>query len=144
MGDVAQQLALLHLAELRGARLFPTYLYVSNQCKPSGMVFEDKVSDRIFDMYRNLLLLGCKILDHLGYPEDPASSPTEVSSDEYNKVVEFTLGQNNFLPTYDAVDTILQSGQAMSFASVYQVLLGPLHLELESTKLWPIPPPLAY
>merc|ERR1711964_263292 len=104
MGDVAQQLALLHLAELRGARLFPTYLYVSNQCKPSGMVFEDRVSDRIFDMYRNLLVLGCKILDHLGYPEDPSEYPSDVSAETHNTAVEFALTQNNCLPTYDAVD----------------------------------------
>jgi len=142
-------LSLLHLVELRGVRVYPWFVYVPCPSKPEGTSFEDTVPERIFGAYQSVLTFGCKLLDALQYPdpedkdaEVPQPSDKTIAAEALELAKDKEIGQ--ILPKHDTLDTIVASGQVMSYQAFYDVFLGPIHLELESTKLWPVPPPLAY
>lgn len=97
-------------------------------------------------MYNNILKMGCKLLDALGFPEDPedpeapAVSDKEAAEHATNLTKEMAIS----MPTHDAVESVITSGMVMNYQAFHDVFCGPIHLELESTNLWPVSPPLAY
>lgn len=96
-------------------------------------------------MYTGLLTVGCKVLDVLGFPEDPGEeAPAVDSATVEEKLSDVANNNGSLMPTHDLVESIVVSGNVLPYASFYDVFVGPIHLELESSKLWPVPPPLTY
>jgi hypothetical protein len=141
----ASQFHMIHISELRGVRVFPALSYLPYPKKPEGTAFETSVAERIVQLYTGLLTVGCKVLDALGFPEDPAEEVPAVEeahvADQFASVAK---DNGALMPTHDLVESIVVSGNVLPYSSFYDVFVGPIHLELESSKLWPVPPPLTY
>merc|ERR1712078_810877 len=71
---------MIHISELRGVRVFPALVYLAYPKKPEGTAFETSVAERIVQLYTGLLTVGCKVLDALGFPEDPLEEAPSVDS----------------------------------------------------------------
>jgi hypothetical protein len=141
----ASQYHMIHISELRGVRVFPALSYLAFPKKPEGTSFETSVAERIVQLYTGLLTVGCKVLDVLGFPEDPGEeAPAVDSATVEEKLSDVANNNGSLMPTHDLVESIVVSGNVLPYASFYDVFVGPIHLELESSKLWPVPPPLTY
>jgi hypothetical protein len=142
---VASHFNLLHISELRGVRVFPELPYLPFAKKPEGTMFENSVPQRVVDVYTGLLTYGCRVLDALGFPEDPADEAPVVDARQIADV-GMTVAKDNpvMLPTHDQIESIATSGSVFPYATFQELFVGPIHLDLESSKLWPVPPPLSY
>jgi hypothetical protein len=142
----ASQFHMIHISELRGVRVFPALVYLPYPKKPEGTAFETSVAERIVQLYTGLLTVGCKVLDAMGFPEDPLSdeAPNVDSATVADQFAVAAKENGALMPTHDLVESIVVSGNVLAYASFYDVFVGPIHLELESSKLWPVPPPLTY
>jgi hypothetical protein len=141
----ASQFHMIHISELRGVRVFPALVYLPYPKKPEGTAFETSVPERIVQLYTGLLTVGCKVLDALDFPEDPTEeAPAVEDAQVEGQLAAAAKDQAALMPTHDLVESIVVSGNVLPYSSFYDVFVGPMHLELESSKLWPVPPPLTY
>jgi hypothetical protein len=141
----ASQFHMIHISELRGVRVFPALVYLAYPKKPEGTAFETSVPERIVQLYTGLLTVGCKVLDALDFPEDPEIEAANVDPAQVaNQFAAVAKDSGALMPTHDLVESIVVSGNVMPYSSFYDVFVGQIHLELESSKLWPVPPPLTY
>jgi hypothetical protein len=142
---VASHFHLFHISELRGVRVFPGLPYLPFAKKPEGTMFENSVPQRVVDVYTGMLTYGCRVLDALGFPEDPAEEAPEVDAKQIAEVgINVSKANPTLLPTHDQIESIASSGSVFPYSTFHDLFVGPIHLELESSKLWPVPPPLSY